>query len=140
MIIKKKGSFEAAHMLSNYNGACGNLHGHSYTYELELHGVTGNHDMVMDFTIIKGAIDAFDHALLISAPDSRDEAEGELLIWAQKWKKKIVLMHEGRPTAEKIAQQIAKAFLTFSVGKINKVVCRLKETGSSEVEVTEEWN
>jgi 6-pyruvoyltetrahydropterin/6-carboxytetrahydropterin synthase len=63
-------SFEAAHFLPGYDGACSHLHGHSYKLQVTVtspvDSVTG---MVVDFnvmkSIVKNAILAkYDHAFL----------------------------------------------------------------------------
>ena len=63
-------SFEAAHFLPNYNGACSNLHGHSYKLHVTVSGcvdeVTG---MVLDFKILNNIVQhsvvgKYDHKLL----------------------------------------------------------------------------
>lgn len=42
--------FEAAHLLPNYDGDCGNLHGHTYKVDVTVAGKqSGAFDMVMDF-------------------------------------------------------------------------------------------
>ena len=38
MKITKEITFDSAHMLSNYNGKCNNLHGHTYKLQIEVEG------------------------------------------------------------------------------------------------------
>lgn len=110
MRVTKECTFDAAHMLSDYNGLCANLHGHTYKVQLTLGGekdiMTG---MVLDFNNIKSLLDAvkrrFDHALIFSSPSYRNPAETELYEWASKYKMKYTEVR-GRSTSETIAQEI----------------------------------
>lgn len=74
--ITKEFTFEMAHALMNYAGACRNIHGHSYSLSVT---VLGEPDvnrkskklgMVMDFAdlkkiVTKNIIERYDHAMLI---------------------------------------------------------------------------
>ena len=53
--VTRHEEFEAAHLLPNYDGPCGNLHGHSYKIELTLEGPQNEdyYGMVMDFNDLK---------------------------------------------------------------------------------------
>jgi|TARA_Y100000034_G_scaffold133368_1_gene198643 6-pyruvoyltetrahydropterin/6-carboxytetrahydropterin synthase len=68
--VTKLFEFEACHHLPNYDGACRNLHGHSYKLEVEVKGeVDVESGMVMDFSELKSVvkelvIDEYDHANL----------------------------------------------------------------------------
>jgi 6-pyruvoyltetrahydropterin/6-carboxytetrahydropterin synthase len=75
MIIGKRFTFEAAHLLPNHLGKCKNLHGHTYQLFVEIEGpislqeTTPEKGMVMDYTnfsnIIKEEIlYLFDHCNL----------------------------------------------------------------------------
>lgn len=130
MIIRKKGSFEAAHMLPDYEGKCSNLHGHSYTYELEIDSdVNPATGMVLDFNVIKKVISTYDHSLLISDYSYRDPAEHALHDWAERYGKAINVIQGGKATAENIARDIGLRFqMMRCAGRIS-----LKETDSSEV-------
>lgn len=55
--ITKIFEFEAAHHLPNYNGACRNLHGHSYRLEITVAGeIDDETGMIMDFSILKNIV------------------------------------------------------------------------------------
>ena len=60
MRITRREEFEMSHVLDNYNGGCGNLHGHSYKIEVTVEGPRhqDNFGMVMDFKDLKTAINA----------------------------------------------------------------------------------
>jgi 6-pyruvoyltetrahydropterin/6-carboxytetrahydropterin synthase len=74
--VTKEFDFEMAHALWNYDGACRNIHGHSYRLFVTLMGtpITDSSDpkfgMVLDFkdlkALVKGPIvDFFDHSLIL---------------------------------------------------------------------------
>ena len=52
--VTKSFCFEAAHHLPDYNGACSQLHGHSYKMQVTVSGSVDNvSGMVLDFTVLK---------------------------------------------------------------------------------------
>ncbi|WDC84441.1 6-carboxytetrahydropterin synthase [Caloramator sp. mosi_1] len=52
LTVSKEFNFEAAHMLSEHQGDCKNLHGHSYKMIVEVTGDIKN-GMVIDFKDLK---------------------------------------------------------------------------------------
>ncbi len=84
MRVCKRFVFDAAHYLPGYDGKCSQLHGHSWTLEVEVDGPIGPDGMVMDFgdlkrTVNEHVIDRLDHRLLndtISIPTAEN-----LLVW-----------------------------------------------------------
>ena len=93
--VTKEFDFEMAHALWNYDGACKNIHGHSYKLFVTLSGVpiTDRNDpkfgMVLDFKdlkrMIKGpVVDFLDHSLVVYR-----EAEGESLTAVRKMYEKV---------------------------------------------------
>lgn len=107
MIIRKQFQFDAAHMLSNYEGKCHNLHGHTYTGDIEINAPISPNDMVLDFNEIKAIIDPYDHATLFSASICREQAEFDLFEFIQRHEMRYKVIHFGKCTAENIAHQIA---------------------------------
>ncbi len=76
--ITKQFRFEAAHALWNYDGACKNIHGHSYLLFVTVKGRaledTHNpkHGMLIDFSVLKKIVNEliiapYDHTLLVNA-------------------------------------------------------------------------
>jgi 6-pyruvoyltetrahydropterin/6-carboxytetrahydropterin synthase len=76
--ITKEFTFEMAHALYGHNGACKNIHGHSYHLAVTVKGVPleqegqSSNGMVMDFSDLKrivkeNIIDIFDHALVLNS-------------------------------------------------------------------------
>lgn len=72
--VAKDFRFEAAHRLPWHEGACSNLHGHSYHVTVSLTGEPDARGMVIDFKRIKSLvaplIDAWDHAVLVAEYDT----------------------------------------------------------------------
>lgn len=68
--VVKEFSFEAAHYLPNYKGACANMHGHHYILQIGVRGPVGvETGMVVDFSELKRLVteeivDNLDHQLL----------------------------------------------------------------------------
>lgn len=75
MIIGKQFKFDAAHYLPYYQGKCNNMHGHTWTVDIELEGPVGEDTgMVIDFVKVKELMDPIlerlDHAELNSFIDN----------------------------------------------------------------------
>ena len=139
--VTKEITFDCAHMLSNYDGKCNNLHGHTYKVRVQLEGdlkTEGSQlDMLVDFNELKSAMqllimDKFDHALVISGESFREKAEDELLDWAIKYNKKVFVMPR-RTTAEQMAQFIKIEMHAYFKGAYN-VIVQVWETPTSYAE------
>ncbi|MGL5084969.1 MAG: 6-carboxytetrahydropterin synthase QueD [Clostridium sp.] len=107
-ILKVEHSFDSAHFLANYNGKCGNIHGHRWKIEIEVQSENlvkgGQFDgMIIDFSILKNDVksmaDYYDHALIIENNTMREETLG--CINKDGFKTIIVNF---RPTAENFAK------------------------------------
>lgn len=131
MIISKDIKFDCAHMLSNYEGKCANLHGHTYHGTVTLDGDKDSHtSMVVDYNDIKRIVDIFDHAIIFSAAEERSPAETELYEWACRYDMRKVELVDGKSTAETLATNIARLLLLAEPG-IKSVHVRLSETDGS---------
>ena len=75
--LTKEFSFEMAHALKNYDGACKNIHGHSYRLFVTVSGEpisdknSPKYGMIMDFGDLKQIVNTyivnrFDHALVLN--------------------------------------------------------------------------
>jgi 6-pyruvoyltetrahydropterin/6-carboxytetrahydropterin synthase len=115
LTVTKIFEFEAAHHLPDYDGACRNIHGHSYKLEVEVEGPPANElspsGMVYDFANLKSIVknrilDFFDHS----------DLNGYVTY----------------PTAEKLVTYIGENLV--SVFKSNLVRVRLWETSNSYAE------
>ncbi|MCR9013876.1 6-carboxytetrahydropterin synthase QueD [Aquiflexum gelatinilyticum] len=69
--ITKIFSFEAAHRISNYQGSCSRVHGHSYKIQITVTGKEiGEDDMLIDFKVLKDLVNEsvirqFDHSFIL---------------------------------------------------------------------------
>ena len=130
MTISKDIKFDCAHMLSNYNGKCSNLHGHTYhgtvTVEGDVNPETG---MLLDYNTIKNVVDKFDHAIIFSNSSARNDAEMDLYRWACCYEMKIVELMSSKSTAEGIATCISSDLIQFP--NVTAVHVRLSETDGS---------
>lgn len=144
MKVTKEVTFDSAHMLSNYQGKCENLHGHTYklqvTVEAPLQDKGNETGMVMDFNTLKKAIDfvtdSFDHAIIFSDIAYRGEAENALLDWADKYAMNYVIIPAGKSTSECIATAIrAKIVYALPIVEMEDITVRIWETPTSFAEV-----
>lgn len=130
MVIKKDIKFDCAHILSNYEGKCANLHGHTYHGVVTLKGsVDPVTSMLLDYNKIKEVVDMFDHAIVFSAAEERNSAELELHNWAELRDMKHVDLPRGKSTAENISIYIASMFVNYS--NVTAVEVSLSETDGS---------
>ena len=69
MTLSKDIKFDCAHVLSDYNGKCANLHGHTYHGKVTIIAKGPDVDtcMIMDYNDIKYVVDQFDHAAQLSS-------------------------------------------------------------------------
>ena len=130
MTISKDIKFDCAHMLSNYEGKCANLHGHTYHGTVILEGdINPETGMLLDYNTIKDVVDVFDHAIIFSATGERNPAETELYNWACRYKMRKVELVHGKSTAETLARDIVDMFITMPT--VKAVQIKLSETDGS---------
>lgn len=118
--ITKTLRFEMAHILSNYNGRCGNLHGHSYicnvTFSAENLGTVDEEGMIIDLNKVKEianiVIDPMDHAFAYNE-NTTDPYEKEVIELELKWNKRVVAF-KTRTTAEEMS--------CYILTKINEIL------------------
>lgn len=102
--VTKVFTFEAAHAISSYDGACKNIHGHSYELHVTVVGkVVEETAMIMDFKKLKSIVQQevlndFDHALLLKINELNTELSHSLTT-------KLVWMKQ-EPTAEYLLLEI----------------------------------
>ena len=112
MTISKDIKFDCAHMLSNYDGKCSNLHGHTYHGTVTLEGdVNPKTGMLLDYNRIKQIVDRFDHAIVFSGFEERGDAEKALWFWANDNQMKYVTIPDGKSTAENMVVVMAQMFI-----------------------------
>ena len=132
--------FDAAHRLSNYEGKCSRLHGHTYRAIVTV----GSSKLlpwgaVMDFGDLKKLLKKFvdekyDHKTILWAKDEENQIIGRVL------GEKTVVWMNSNPTAENMAKDIYKS-LTPSLRAIHKgvklVSVELYETPTNKATYTE---
>lgn len=103
-ILKAEHSFDSAHFLANYDGKCGNIHGHRWKVEVEIKSETlvnsGQLEgMIIDFgdlkRDVKAMVDYYDHGLIIQQGTMRKETLDCIVKDGFK-----ILEVDFRPTAE----------------------------------------
>jgi len=73
--ISKTFFFDMAHRLTFHEGACRNIHGHSYTLEIFLQGPVDSQGMILDYGDLKKLVaekilNRLDHSLAVYEQDS----------------------------------------------------------------------
>lgn len=137
--ITKEFRFEAAHALWGYDGACRNIHGHSYLFYVTLIGKPNTDTdhpkfgMVMDFSVLKKIVNEvvtnpFDHALLVrkGTPHAELAKNSELV-------GKIIEM-DYQPTCENMVLDFAEKISSRLPAEVKLFSLRLHETATSYAE------
>jgi len=137
--ITKEFRFEAAHALWGYDGACRNIHGHSYLLYVTLIGkplTDSTHPkfgMVMDFSVLKKivseiVIDPYDHALMVrKGTPHADLAKNSELVGK-------VMELDYQPTCENMVTDFAKKISAQLPQDVHLHSVRLHETATSYAE------
>ena len=127
-----------AHALSNYDGKCKNIHGHTYKLFVTLIGVpcedstSPKNGMVLDFGDLKNIVkvpivDVFDHSLVVPANKGFEE-----LRKFQETEKYIEVPFQ--PTCENLTIYIAKIIQSKLPDTVSLYSVRLYETPTSYAE------
>ena len=136
LTVTKSVKFDAAHVLTNHQGLCKNLHGHTYRVEVSVTQAPGdNADMVIDFKDLKKKceeviLERYDHAFMYN---SESQAESEIAAVVTKYGMRAVAMPY-RSTAENLARHFFGA-LRERVAGLSRV--RVWETPDSSAEYSE---
>jgi 6-pyruvoyltetrahydropterin/6-carboxytetrahydropterin synthase len=143
MRVTKEFSFCAAHILSDYDGKCSNLHGHNYKLKITLEGdiienkTSNEKGMVMDFGTLKHGvseiIEKWDHAFIIDN-DSYDQIQ--LASYLEKNNLCTRFKHmKGRTTAENMIKDIVgdvvKQLIQDNITNVKTIYGKLWETPTS---------
>lgn len=140
MRVTKIFTFDSAHRLSDYNGKCFNLHGHTYKLEVTLEGnALDKLGMVIDFGVLKdkvnGVIDGFfDHKTILKRSDPLNLK----LVSGCEELAGSFYMTDYNPTAENMAKDIYNRLKLDFNGEIRVVKVKLYETPTSFVEYKNE--
>ena len=137
--ITKEFDFEMAHALWNYDGACKNIHGHSYRLFVTVIGnpVENESDsgfgMVIDFKELKSIVnnqivDIFDHSLVVYR-----KADGPALAMVKNMYDKVYVF-DFQPTCENLVIYFASVLKKHLPGKITLFSIKLYETANSYAE------
>lgn len=134
--VTKEFTFEMAHALLGYDGACKYIHGHSYGLSVT---VTGNPiedeanpklGMVIDFGDLKSVVkseivDVFDHALVLNkkTPENAFQKNQELF--------NQVIFVEYQPTSENMVVDFANRIQQKLPANIKLHNIKLRETATS---------
>lgn len=144
----KEFSFDCAHLLSGHEGACKNLHGHTYKLEVTVKRSPGipltqvkgpSQGMIIDFKVLKDAVNEliisrFDHAFVYW--EDGNEAEKALAKVCESYEMKTMALSY-RPTAEQMALAFYRSLDHYlSVHGLQVTRIRLWETPTSYAEVT----
>lgn len=134
--ITKEFTFEMAHALSEHNGKCSNIHGHSYQLAVTVKGKPCSKPddpesgMVMDFARLKQIvkeeiIEPLDHAFVVSRYDRR--------FTGLSGKIKVVEVPY-HPTCENMIIDFASRLSKHITGTCRLEKLMLRETGTSYAE------
>lgn len=96
MRVTVRGKFDVAHRLEEYQGKCGELHGHSYRVELTVAGTQLENGMLVDIVelkkILREIIDDYDHKYLNDIEEFKEinpTAENIAFLIATKAQEKV---------------------------------------------------
>ena len=137
--VTKEFDFEMAHALWNYDGACKNIHGHSYKLFVTLIGIPIEDDhnpkfgMVLDFKdlkkLIKGpVVDFLDHSLIVYR-----KAEGDALNTVKQMYEKVHVF-DFQPTCENLVLYIVDKIQSLLTTGLELHAVKLYETATSFAE------
>lgn len=127
--ITKIFSFEAAHRISNYQGACSQVHGHSYKLQITVSAeMPGDNDMILDFKVLKDLVQnhvlsLWDHSLML-----KGNAENRQFFL--NYPGKIYWM-DSEPTAERMLIDISRKLEPVLPDYVNLEEIVLFETETS---------
>ncbi len=137
--ITKQFTFEMAHSLTDYDGLCKNIHGHSYHLDVTVIGepirdtTSPKLGMIIDFGDLKNIvhkeiIGQLDHALLLN-----EKSDRELISILKKHYEKIVLLPY-QPTTENLLEDMALRIRKKLPVEVQLFSLRLRETDRSFAE------
>lgn len=137
--VTKEFSFEMAHVLSNYDGPCRNVHGHSYRLFVTVAGtpLTDITDpklgMVIDFGDLKEIVseeivNIFDHSVVIGSLEDKVKIDGFFSLFGN-----IVLV-DYQPTCENLVEDFAGRIAGRLPDRLKLHSLRLYETANSFAE------
>lgn len=137
--VTKEFGFEMAHALWNYDGACRNIHGHSYKLFVTVAGTPVQDQdhpkfgMIIDFTDLKAlvkepVVDFLDHSLVVFR-----RAEGETLDAVRALYEKVHVF-DFQPTCENLVLYIVEKISQKLPQGVDLCTVKLYETATSFAE------
>ena len=137
--VTREFSFEMAHVLTNYDGPCRNVHGHSYRLFVTLSGIPVNdkqnpkNGMVIDFTelkeiVLKNIVDQFDHSVVISGDSDAVKIE----MMSKTFGNTVIVDYQ--PTCENLVADFAGRLNKELPANIKLHSLKLYETAKSYAE------
>lgn len=137
--VTREFSFEMAHVLTNYDGPCKNVHGHSYRLFVTLSGVPLNdktnpkNGMVIDFTelkniVLKNIVNQFDHSVVISGDSDPEKIE----MMSKTFGNTVIVDYQ--PTCENLVADFAEKLKKKLPGEVVLHSLKLYETAKSFAE------
>ncbi len=137
--VTKIFTFEMAHALLGYDGACRNIHGHSYKLHVTIAGKPlqqpghPNDGMVMDFKQLKALVNkeiihTYDHALVLNEKFSL-----EIIASLKKGNQKLILK-PFQPTCENLLLEFVQNIKSRLPEGVELFGMKLYETATSYAE------
>ena len=138
--LTKEFNFEAAHSLEGYDGACREIHGHSYRLfvtikgEPSADGYDPKQGLVMDFGLLKQIVgeqivSRLDHAFIMRRSEQSEQVQAML----EGIYHNIVLV-DYQPTCENMLADFAERLLEALPDEVELYSLRLHETATSFAE------
>lgn len=142
--VTKEFSFEMAHALEGYDGACSRIHGHSYRLWVTVEGTpcvsadSPKQGMVIDFGELKRIVgetivERFDHAFVV-----RRTVENSTLVDAMTAHYKGVHVVDWQPTSENLVARFVELLRPQLPTGVHLYSVRLSETATSYAEWIDE--
>ena len=140
--LTKEFSFEMAHALVGYDGACREIHGHSYRLFVTVEGAPSTAEgdpklgMAVDFGDLKRAVnktvvEPYDHSFMIRLTPESEEVVEVL----QRHFTKIHVV-DWQPTCENLLHHFAALIAPALPFSVSLKTLRLHETATSYAELT----
>ena len=144
--VTKQFAFEMAHTLDGYDGACREIHGHSYRLFVTVRGVPCADEsspkcgMVVDFGVLKSivnrlVVDRLDHSLVL-----RRSERNESILGVLKDRFGRVVEVDYQPTCENMISDFAARISAELPEGVELTALRLYETATSYAEWLAEDN
>ena len=137
--VTKEFSFEMAHALEGHDGACRQIHGHSYRLWVTVKGTpleskSPKQGMVVDFGELKQIVREeivghYDHAFVVHRTDANDELINELSSHYDN-----IITVDWQPTSENLVARFVEILRLKLPAGVTLCSVRLSETASSWAE------